>query len=153
MFQPQRTTQLISAYVPEILEFYRQPIATPEPEKPKSSRRPSRTAASSAAEDLVAASEPAPVSMSKSEAIYGSVSTADIVDSIQVILSLEGVAAGDTEAARVVLSAEDVKIVQEERTAIGEEVDRIKRTGDFPIDITVKGGEAVRRTVRVLAEK
>ena len=54
------------------------------------------------------------------------------------------------ESARVVLGPEDVIIVSAKRDELGGESDRIKALGNFEIEVRVKGGEPVRRTVRVL---
>ena len=80
-------------------------------------------------------------------AIYGSVSTADIAESIKAIL------ANTEEGARVVLSAEDVTIITNEGPMPGAEVDRLKALGEFEVDIRVKGGEAVRRFISVKAQE
>lgn len=48
----------------------------------------------------------------------------------------------------MVLSAEDIIIVQEEGAG---ELDRIKSLGEFVVEIQVRGGEGVRRVVRVRA--
>ena len=80
-------------------------------------------------------------------AIYGSVSTADIAESIKAIL------AESEEGARVVLSAEDITIITEGGNVLGAEADRLKALGEFDVDIRVKGGEAVRRFISVLAQK
>ena len=76
-------------------------------------------------------------------AIYGSVSTADIAASIKAALAM------DEEGARVVLGPEDVTIVSGKGDEDGGEADRIKNLGEFEIDVRVKGGEAIRRIVRV----
>lgn len=76
-------------------------------------------------------------------AIYGSVSTADIAASIKAVLAM------DEEGARVVLGPEDVTIVNSKQEEHGAEADRIKALGVFDIEVRVKGGEAVRRTVSV----
>lgn len=55
----------------------------------------------------------------------------------------------DGEGARVVLGPEDITIVSAKQDEDGGEADRIKALGDFEIEVRVKGGEAVRRTVRV----
>ena len=55
----------------------------------------------------------------------------------------------DEEGARVVLGPEDVTIVSAKQDEDGGEADRIKALGDFEIEVRIKGGEAVRRTVRV----
>jgi hypothetical protein len=130
------------------LEFYRTPIVNPEPEAPQDQPpiRPSRKqATSAAAADLAAVEDSLP--KSQEVAIYGSVSTADIAESIKAIL------AGSEEGARVVLSAEDITIITEGGNVLGAEADRLKALGEFDVDIRVKGGEAVRRFISVLAQK
>ena len=59
------------------------------------------------------------------------------------------------EGARVVLAAEDVKILVPEDVepqSIGIEGDRLKALGEFQVEARVKGGEAVMRTVSVRAQ-
>lgn len=81
--------------------------------------------------------------------IFGSVSTADIIDSIKAILS------ETSEGGRVVLGPEDVKIIREKELEADSDVgaDRVKVLGDFEVNILAKGGSAVRRTVSVRAEE
>ena len=79
--------------------------------------------------------------------IYGSVSTADIAESIKAIL------AETEDGARVVLSPEDITILNDESLTPGAEADRIKALGDYDVDIRVKGGEAVRRSIIVKAQQ
>lgn len=151
--QPQRASQLVDIIVPEYLVFHRRPVITSTESEKAPNAEPqtkSRFAASSAAEELAVASEV----LRKPEAtsIYGSVSTADMTASIKALMVMRGNSAETEEAARVVLDAEDVRIVQDEGTKTSGELDRIKRLGDFMIDIQVKGGEAVRRIVRVKAQ-
>lgn len=150
--QPHRAAQIIETSVPEYMDFYRTPISTPEPEKaptyiPKQSYQDS---ISSAASDLAAASEPEP--KPQMIPIFGSVSTTEIATSIKAILGLKA-DSGDEEAARVVLNADDIAIVQEDGTDPTGEAGRIKALGNFAIDIRVKGGGSVRRMVRVKAHK
>ena len=133
--------------MPSHLEFYRSPIVNPEPESPQDQppTRPSRRQAASAAAAELAAVED---SLPKPQAapIYGSVSTADIAESIKAIL------AESEEGARVVLSAEDITIVTEGGPVPGAEADRLKALGEFEVDIRVKGGKAVRRFISVKAQ-
>lgn len=77
--------------------------------------------------------------------IYGSVSTADIADAARVALSV------DDEGRRVVLGPEDITIVRERATEDGMEPGRIKALGNFAVELRVKGGSLVRRTVSVRA--
>ena len=146
MAQPVKATQLIETYVPEHLEFYRPVISTSDTEAAESS--PLRRN-SSAAVDLAEGSEPLP--KPQSIAIYGSVSTADIVAKIKALMTLKGDSAESVEAARVVLSPEDIRIEREDGLQVGEERDRIKTLGNFTIYILVKGGEVVQRILKVKA--
>ena len=58
----------------------------------------------------------------------------------------------DDEAKRVVLGAEDISIIREKATEEGMEPGRIKALGTYRVDVRVKGGSAVRRTVSVQAQ-
>lgn len=154
LLAPQRASEIIEASLPPSLIFYRTPISAPEPEAPihqPPSR--SRRATSSAAAELEAASVPLPKpSQPQLITIFGSVSTADMADSIKAVL------AEKSGGARVVIGAEDIAIVQDEDDELGHqdkgiEGDRLKALGDFQVAIRVKGGEAVVRTVSVKAQE
>ena len=137
----------MEAALPSHIIFYRSPITDPEPEIPESPTP--RRAASLAAAVLDAASEPLKPSKPSLVTIYGSVSTADVVDSMKAILSQT------EEGARVVLAAEDVKMLvpaNVESQDIGVEGDRLKALGEFQVEARVKGGGAVVRTVSVRAQ-
>ena len=80
--------------------------------------------------------------------IFGSVSTADVAESIKAVL------VETRDGARVVIGAEDITIVQKEdvekeRQERGVEGDRLKALGEFQIEVRVKGGDPVMRTVSV----
>ena len=79
--------------------------------------------------------------------IYGSVSTADVSEAVKAVL------APHQEGARVVLVAEDITITGEGGEGSGIEPGRIKALGTFTVDIRVKGGESVRRTIIVKAQE
>lgn len=84
---------------------------------------------------------PAPITR-----IFGSVSTADMVDAIKAVL------AEDEEGARVVLSAEDVYIDAEASEETGVEADRLKALGEYRVEIRPKGMvDAIRRGVSIRA--
>lgn len=78
--------------------------------------------------------------------IYGSVTTADVAESVKAAL------ANTEEGARVVLGADDVKIIRTEEESDGE-TDRFKTLGEFQVEIQVKGGEAITRTVHIKAQE
>ena len=118
--------------------FYRSPIGSSEPVKtaPRNGKQVDRGAPMA----------PEPSSQPNLEAIYGSVSTADIATSIKAVL------AETKDGPRVVLAAEDITIQRMQGIDIGVEADRIKALGNFDVDIRVKGGTAVRRIVSVQAQ-
>ena len=58
----------------------------------------------------------------------------------------------DDLGARVVLAAEDISLTKGESNESSIESDRLKALGDFEIEIRVKGGDAVRRSVSVRAQ-
>lgn len=147
LLPPLRATEIMEAALPSHITFYRSPITDPEPEVPESPT-PKR-AASPAAAVLEAASEPLKPPESRLTTIYGSVSTADVVDSMKAMLSQT------EEGARVVLAPEDLKILVPENVepqVVGIEGDRLKALGEFQVEARVKGGEAVVRTVSVRAQ-
>ena len=79
--------------------------------------------------------------------IYGSVSTADVSEAVKAVLTQH------EEGARVVLGPEDITITGEGGEGNGVEPGRIKALGTFTVDIRVKGGESVRRTIIVKAQE
>jgi hypothetical protein len=85
------------------------------------------------------------------QAIFGSVSTQDILQNINEFLALKGAEAANFDAGQVVLKPDDIKLVQSEVTT-GIEDDRIKFLGEFEFELHVKGAGAVRRNVRVSAQ-
>lgn len=154
LLPPQRASEIIETSLPPSLIFYRTPISVSEPEVPIQ-EPPSRLrrAISSAAAELEAASEPLPKPpQPQVTTIFGSVSTADMAESIKAVL------AQSTEGARVVVGAEDITIVQNQDDEFGHqdegvEGDRLKALGDFQVEVRVKGGEAVVRIVSVKAQE
>ena len=140
--------------MPPILIFHRTPISASEPEVPIQDE-PSqlRRATSSVAAELEAASVPLPKPAQPQLAhIFGSVSTADMAILIKAVL------AGTAEGERVVIGAEDITIVQHEKDESGHqdqgiEGGRLKVLGDFQVEIRVKGGEPVIRTVSIKAQE
>lgn len=140
--------------MPPSLIFYRTPISAPEPEAPiqKPPNR-SRRATSSAAAELEAASKPLQKPpQPQLTTIFGSVSTAEIAESIKAVL------ATTSEGARVVVGAEDITIVQDKNGGTGHQEkamdgDRLKALGDFRVEVGIKGGATVVRTVSVKAQE
>ncbi|KAK5132677.1 hypothetical protein LTR08_008721 [Meristemomyces frigidus] len=159
---PERSAELVEIFVPARLDFYRQPILEekeaelPTPPAPEA-RKSARAFGSGAAADLLAAradrvdvsmvSKPArPVG---SQAIYGSVSTTDVLAAVKAVM------AENDEAARVVLHADDVRFVHPKAAAAEEEeTDRVKFVGEFAVELLPRGAEVgVSRVVRVHAQE
>lgn len=149
---PARSAELLEIFVPRTLEFWRQPILEerePEPEvKPEARRASMRGFGMGAGAELLAARASAPeVKPAKAagpQAIYGSVSTGDVLNAVKAVM------AENDEAARVVVQGEEVRFLD----LAGEDADRVKTVGEFAVEIMPKGAEkSVRRTVRVNAQQ
>ncbi|KAK6429170.1 hypothetical protein LTR95_014681, partial [Oleoguttula sp. CCFEE 5521] len=139
-------------FVPQRLDFYRQPIpAEPEPPAPK---RATPSIGTGIAAELFAARTQAeeaskPVKPAAAQAIYGSVSTQNVLDAVKAAL------ATNDESARVGLVEEDVRFIAGPEVVGVEEAGRVvKHVGDFTVEIRVRGGEeGVKRHVRVNAQE
>lgn len=126
--------------------FYRSPIPQATPERLIPSQPPPRFPQQyTSTAELDAATAPAPIDPPL-VTIYGSVSNADIAESAKAIL------ADTEEGARVVIGSDDVKLIRID----GEEdadTDRLKTLGEHQIQIQIKGGTAVTRTVSIKAQE
>lgn len=147
MLQPERASELLDEKLPSQIIFYRVPIV--DPKSTSFALETERTGdASPAAAALAAASAPvAPSLMFEVEKIFGSVSTADMAESIKALLAM------DEESARIVVGGEDITMIGTAGEDAGVEGDRLKAVGDFLIEIRVKGGEPVQRTVSVRGQE
>ena len=143
-FQPERVTEILSANLPSSLLFTRVPIKQPPSEAPVPSEPPRpfpQRHLSLADMDAAKAAAKAPAENDHQPIpIYGSVTTADIAEAVRACLPKTD------EGAMVVLGADDVKIVRTDNETDAE-IDRFKTLGEFQVEIQVKGGEAVARTV------
>ncbi|KAL8695870.1 MAG: hypothetical protein Q9224_003105 [Gallowayella concinna] len=139
LLAPKRAAEIIEAYIPPALIFYRVPIALPEPEPVP----PEPIGNSINAIGGEAPVTNSPVAKPSVTRIFGSVTTADIVESIKAVLAVS------EEGARVVLAPEDIKIDEKESEDVGIEVDRLKVLGDYNIEVRLKGVDPVRRLVSV----
>ncbi|UPX14680.1 uncharacterized protein EKO05_0005155 [Ascochyta rabiei] len=136
LLSPERSMELLDAFVPPTIDFSRQRIEQEKEAKP-------RYGASGAADVLTAAAMGAKPKAS-SNAIYGSVSTADIAATLKAAL------AHNDEAARVILNEADVRFVSgaDEADAL-----RVKELGVFKVEIQLPGApEPLVRNVRVKAK-
>ncbi|KAI9661036.1 MAG: hypothetical protein M1821_009363 [Bathelium mastoideum] len=137
---PQRATELVSIFVPNRLNFYRPKIE----QDPQGPNKDTATAGAGSRAEVPLTAKGQTQSMLP-DAIYGSVSIADVLSSVRAVLS------NNDEASRIVLSEEDLTfqggIAEDSRSAI-------KRLGEFTVSIQVKGAATpVRRTIRVLEQK
>jgi hypothetical protein len=125
--------ELLDAFVPPTIDFSRQRI-----EQDRDSGL--RLGASGAADILTAAamtSKP----KAHSDAIYGSVSTADVVSTIRRAL------AHNDEAARVILNEADVTFVTGHEEG---DASRVKQLGVFRLEIRLPGAdEPLTRNIRI----
>lgn len=140
LLSPERSTELISVFVPSTIDFHRQPI---EPDTAHNSE--DHQGASDAADILTAAlaASAKPISKPGATGIYGSVSTADVASTIKALLK------HNDEAARVILTEQDIRFVD---GLIEGETTRVKHLGRFTVEIRVNGAkEPIKRTVRVRA--
>ena len=110
---------------------------------------PAETAQPSAQETVAAAATPIP---DESEAIFGSVTAADIAQNIKALLALEAMKGKTRDAARIVLAPEDIAILPSETQSEHVDDTKIKGLGDYDVELRIQGEDAVRRTVRVAAE-
>ncbi|KAL8932591.1 MAG: hypothetical protein Q9216_006770 [Gyalolechia sp. 2 TL-2023] len=139
-----RASELIETHVPREILFYRVPIANPKPEPEQPEPLGNSINAIGGEAPPQRAPEPTPLVTR----IFGSVSTADMVDSIKAVL------AEDEEGARVVLGPEDIHIVEGKKNeGLDVEEDRLKALGDYKIEIRLKGVDPVRRIVSIRAQE
>ncbi|KNG46956.1 fructose-bisphosphate aldolase 1 [Stemphylium lycopersici] len=115
--------ELLNAFVPPTIDFYRQRIEQDSPTR-------ERVGASGAADILTAAAMGR--AKASANAIYGSVSSADLVTTIK------GALAHNDEAARVMLNEADVKFVSGHEEG---DASRVKQLGTFKAEIRLPGAE------------
>lgn len=129
--------ELLDAFVPPTIDFHRQRI-----EQDKEPRE--RHGATSAA-DVLTAVVMGSKAKESANAIYGSVSAADLVSTIK------GALAHNDEAARVILSEADVKFVSGHEE---EDASRVKQLGTFKVEIRLPGAaEPLVRNIRIRAKE
>ncbi|KAL1610336.1 hypothetical protein SLS60_002002 [Paraconiothyrium brasiliense] len=137
LLSAERSMELIDTFVPPTIDFARQLI---EQEK-TDAKRYGASAAADILNAAMSASKPKPLE----NAIYGSVSTADIVATIKSAL------AHNDEAARVILSESDVNFVTGHEEG---DTSKVKQLGTFKVEIRVPGaGQPLTRQVRVRAKE
>jgi ribosomal protein L9 len=128
--------ELLDTFIPPTIDFARQRIEQEKDAKP-------RYGASGAADVLTAAAMGTKSKVS-SNAIYGSVSTADIAATLKA-----GLAHND-EAARVIVNEADIRFV--DGTEDGD-AQRVKELGVFKVEIQLPGAtEPLVRNIRVKAK-
>ncbi|KAH6419307.1 hypothetical protein HBI14_092320 [Parastagonospora nodorum] len=133
VLSPERSMELINTFVPPTIDFFRQRI-----EQDRETRQ--RPGASGAADVLTAAAL-ASKPKAHADAIYGSVSTADVVQTIR------GALAHNDEAARVILNENDITFVSGHEEG---DASRVKQLGVFKMEIQLPGAaEPLVRNIRV----
>ena len=160
---PERSVELLDFFLGPQLDFYRQPIIeekeaeeeeVPEEPLPKKKEIP-QYGGGAATELLAARMDKSPVAKivekivekPQMQAIYGSVSSLDVLQAVRAAL------AEDDEAKRVVLSEDDIQFVDLPETE-GETTRVVKHVGDFAFEINVRGAETpVRRLVSVIPQE
>ncbi|KAK4570382.1 hypothetical protein LTR86_002462 [Recurvomyces mirabilis] len=154
----ERCRELIELFVPSRLDFFRQPIleekeAEPEPALAPELKKSSRSVGLGAGAELMAARAqsqaeaklPKPKIASGPQAIYGSVSTHDILVAVR-----EQMARND-EAKMVAFREEDIRFVE---LPAESEADRVKFVGDYAVEVRCKGVEEAKRVVvRVIGQE
>ncbi|KAI4195440.1 MAG: hypothetical protein LQ350_007204 [Teloschistes chrysophthalmus] len=148
--EPQRSAEVIEALLPRSLIFHRVPIeaSMPGPEAPK----PVASSINAIGGETPMQRTPEPKKPSADIPIFGSVTPADIVDSIKAVL------ANDKEGANLVVSSEEIHILHGSNDEVANEeagvkVDRLKSLGDYRFEIRLKGVGPVRRLVRIVPEE
>ncbi|KAL8919802.1 MAG: hypothetical protein Q9172_004807 [Xanthocarpia lactea] len=147
LLTPKRTSEIIEACVSSEIIFYRVPIAVPEPESAPPEPVGNSINAIGGEATIRKTPEPHPSVPASVTRIFGSVSTANIVESIKAVLS------ASEEGARVVLAPEDIRIDELENEDLGVEVDRLKALGEYKIEIRMKGIDPIRRRVSIRAQE
>ncbi|KAH8905566.1 hypothetical protein BR93DRAFT_980182 [Coniochaeta sp. PMI_546] len=141
---PERIHALLSTLIVPTLTFHRKPIPAPptEPEAPVQKRSP---LLAQHVHDLPPA-QTKKQSPPEAQAIFGSVSTTDILLAVKSDLAL------DPEASRIPLDARSIRFV-----GLEEDADRVKSLGSWEVEISIPGAskftpevQFVRRMVQVL---
>jgi ribosomal protein L9 len=129
--------ELIDTFVPPTIDFTRQPI---EQDRQEYGRRQGASEAADILSQVSLMQKP----KAGTEAIYGSVSSADIVQTIRAAL------AHNDEAARVLLSEDNVNFITGHEEG---DTTRVKQLGMFKVEIQVTGVEkALTRNIRIRAK-
>lgn len=129
--------ELIHAFVPNTIDFYRQRI--------EQESQPRQRYGASGAADILTAAAMGSKAKAHADAIHGSVSTADLVQTIRAAL------AHNDEAARVILNDADVKFLTGHEDG---DTSRVKQLGVFKVEIQLPGGEEpLTRNVRIRAKQ
>lgn len=134
VLSPERSMDLLQAFVPNTIDFNRKRIE----QEPESKQQ--RYGASGAADVLTAAAM-ATKPKTHANSIYGSVSTADLVTTIRRAL------AHNDEAARVIINEADVKFISGFEEG---DTSRVKQLGTFKVEIQLPGAkQPLVRNIRV----
>jgi hypothetical protein len=125
--------ELLNTFVPPTIDFFRQRIEHERDAKPRSG--------ASGAADILTAAVMANKPKAHADAIYGSVSTSDVVTTIR------GALAHNDEAARVILNEADVAFITGHEEG---DASRVKQLGVFKLEIRLpEAEEPLVRNIRI----
>ncbi|EGO52860.1 hypothetical protein NEUTE1DRAFT_91606 [Neurospora tetrasperma FGSC 2508] len=136
---PETAHALLSELIPNTLTFHREPVPIPI-SKPKPALGPKISPL--IARHVPASTPETPSTGEARRAIFGSVSSSDILNQIKALVS------GHEEASRIILEPSSVKI-----GGLAEDNDRIRHLGRWEIEIAVAragGLDPVRKSVEIL---
>lgn len=137
VLSPERSMELLNAFVPPTIDFYRQRI--------EQDKEPRERHGVSGAADILTAAAMGSKAKASVDAIYGSVSTADLVSTIK------GALAHNDEAARVILNEADVRFVSGHEEG---DSSRVKQLGTFKVEIRLGDAEEpLVRNIRIRAKE
>ncbi|KAF1841996.1 uncharacterized protein K460DRAFT_177226 [Cucurbitaria berberidis CBS 394.84] len=137
LLSPERSMELLNTFVPPTIDFYRQRI--------EQDKEPKERYGASGAADILTAAAMGSKAKAHTDAIYGSVSTADLVATIK------GALAHNDEAARVMLNEADVRFVSGHEEG---DASRVKQLGTFKVEIRLPSAEEpIIRNIRIRAKE
>lgn len=144
---PERSMELVEIFVPKRFDFYRQVIetdtgpVTPTAPVPRGRDAASELMALRAEQALKVKQE---AERNRPKAIYGSVSTADVLIAVKAAMGT------NEEASRVVLEERNISFVA---SADLEDATKLKTIGTFDYLVTIRGTNfSVARTVRIVPQ-
>lgn len=129
--QPERTYALLKELIPQVLTFHRKPIPAPAAAAAPELEKPNKVSPLLASNIQIDEPEPNPTTEPASDkAIFGSVSTADVLAVMKAALK------SDRDGAKIPLETKDLRFLG---LGKGDGADRVKSLGWWEVEITVPG--------------